>query len=185
MQLESMTPAHGTLSVLGKASKDLTRNSVLHCDIQESSCCQRTLCLYTCRRHGASWTASSWGTHGAWVPQNGYRRRQQGIHAWATHGYSSDNTPWNYDMYRNDSTQGLSWFHSQKAFPYDSYNVFHCCYKMVNCTFQIEVQQTATFFMVSNLWKTPQVCPAAGARSPKERYQQYKKGAPFCGTPQD
>ena len=53
MQLESMTPAHGTLSVLGKTSKDLARNSVLHCDIQESLCCQRTLCLYTCRRHGA------------------------------------------------------------------------------------------------------------------------------------
>ena len=54
MQLESMTPAYGTLSVLGKTGKDLARNSVLHCDIQESSCCQRTLCLYTCRRHGAS-----------------------------------------------------------------------------------------------------------------------------------
>ena len=135
MQLESMTPAHGTLAVLGKTGKDLARNSVLHCDIQESSCCQRTLCPYTCRRHGASWTTSSWGTHGVWVPQNGYRKRQQGIHAWATHGYSSDNTPWNYDMYRNDSTQGLSWFHSQKAFPYDSCNVFHCCYRTVNIGF--------------------------------------------------
>jgi len=34
-------------------------------------------------------------------------------------------------------------------------------------TFQIEVQQTATFFMVSNLWKTPRVCPAAGRVAPK------------------
>ena len=54
MQLESMTPAHGTLAVLGKTGKDLTRNAVLRCDIQESSCCQRTLHPYTCRRHGAS-----------------------------------------------------------------------------------------------------------------------------------
>ena len=54
MQLESMTPAHGTLSVLGKTSKDLARNSVLHCDIQESSYCQRTLYLYICRRHRVS-----------------------------------------------------------------------------------------------------------------------------------
>ena len=43
------------------------------------------------------------------------------------------------------------------------------------CTFQIEVQQTATFFMVSNLWKTPRVCPAARGRTPEERYRQYKK----------
>lgn len=44
---------------------------------------------------------------------------------------SSDNTPWNYDMYRNDSIQGSSWFHSRKAFPYDFCNVFHWYYTRV------------------------------------------------------
>ena len=81
MQLESMTPAHGTLSVLGKTGKHLVeipsyivtyRN---HRAVNERYACTLAegMDLYE-QHHLEEHTGHE-------VPQNGYRRRQQGIHA--------------------------------------------------------------------------------------------------------
>ena len=129
-----MMPAHVPFPLLTRPIKTLLRYRLILW-YTESSYCQRTLYRYTRWKHKASWISSYWRIYGAWILQNDYRKRLQEIHAWAFYGYSSGITPWNYDMYRNDSIQGSSWIHFQKAFPYDFCNVYHCCYRTVNIGF--------------------------------------------------